>query len=87
MTDRIVVAVTFLGLLAQAARLAKPSGVTSTVSDRHAEQTVIDLVPAALRQCARGSIRWAASIATQKASCCSPTTGRGRSACSIRGTA
>lgn len=30
--------------------LAKPAGVTSTVSDRHAEQTVIDLVPAALRQ-------------------------------------
>ena len=30
--------------------LAKPVGVTSTVSDRHAEQTVIDLVPAALRQ-------------------------------------
>jgi cytidylate kinase len=30
--------------------LAKPAGVTSTVSDRHAEHTVIDLVPAALRQ-------------------------------------
>ena len=30
--------------------LAKPAGVTSTVSDRHAEQTVIDLVPATLRQ-------------------------------------
>jgi cytidylate kinase len=30
--------------------LAKPSGVTSTVSDRHAARTVIDLVPAALRR-------------------------------------
>ncbi|MEA2677300.1 MAG: CMP/dCMP kinase [Chloroflexota bacterium] len=30
--------------------LAKPAGVTSTVSDRHAEQTVVDFVPAALRQ-------------------------------------
>ncbi len=30
--------------------LAKPAGVTSTVSDRHAARTVIDLVPAALRQ-------------------------------------
>lgn len=30
--------------------LAKPAGVTSTVSDRHAEMTVIDLVPAALRE-------------------------------------
>lgn len=29
--------------------LAKPVGVTSTVSDRHADTTVIDLVPAALR--------------------------------------
>ena len=28
--------------------LAKPAGVTSTVSDRHATRTVIDLVPAAL---------------------------------------
>lgn len=27
----------------------KPAGVTSTVSDRHAEQTVLDLVPAELR--------------------------------------
>ena len=30
--------------------LAKPAGVTSTVSDRHAVRTVIDLVPAPLRQ-------------------------------------
>src|SRR5512132_3883610 len=30
--------------------LAKPAGVTSTVSDRHAARTVIDLVPAALRR-------------------------------------
>ncbi len=29
--------------------LAKPAGVTSTVGDRHASQTVLDLVPAALR--------------------------------------
>ena len=29
--------------------LHKPAGVTSTVSDRHAEQTVLDLVPAELR--------------------------------------
>jgi 23S rRNA pseudouridine2605 synthase len=29
--------------------LHKPPGVTSTVSDRHAEQTVLDLVPAELR--------------------------------------
>ena len=29
--------------------LAKPAGVTSTVSDRHASQTVLDLVPAGLR--------------------------------------
>lgn len=29
--------------------LAKPAGVTSTVSDRHAAQTVLDLVPAGLR--------------------------------------
>src|SRR6188474_3121435 len=33
--------------------LAKPSGVTSTVSDRHAARTVIDLVPAELRRDAR----------------------------------
>ncbi len=30
--------------------LHKPPGVTSTVSDRHAEQTVLDLVPAELRR-------------------------------------
>jgi 23S rRNA pseudouridine2605 synthase len=30
--------------------LAKPAGVTSTVSDRHAERTVVDLIPAALRR-------------------------------------
>ncbi|HUR16820.1 MAG TPA: (d)CMP kinase [Candidatus Limnocylindrales bacterium] len=30
--------------------LAKPAGVTSTVSDRHAVRTVIDLVPVALRK-------------------------------------
>ncbi len=29
--------------------MAKPAGVTSTVSDRHAERTVLDLVPAGLR--------------------------------------
>jgi 23S rRNA pseudouridine2605 synthase len=29
--------------------LAKPAGVTSTVSDRHADQTVLDLVPGDLR--------------------------------------
>jgi 23S rRNA pseudouridine2605 synthase len=29
--------------------LAKPAGVTSTVSDRHADQTVLELVPAQLR--------------------------------------
>ena len=29
--------------------MAKPAGVTSTVSDRHAQRTVIDLVPADLR--------------------------------------
>src|SRR5262245_28655374 len=33
--------------------LAKPAGVTSTVSDRHAERTVIDLVPQATRAKAR----------------------------------
>ena len=30
--------------------LAKPAGVTSTVSDRHADRTVIDLIPAALKK-------------------------------------
>lgn len=30
--------------------LAKPAGVTSTVSDRHAARTVVELVPAALRR-------------------------------------
>jgi 23S rRNA pseudouridine2605 synthase len=33
--------------------LAKPSGVTSTVSDRHAERTVIELVPRSTRERAR----------------------------------
>ena len=33
--------------------LAKPAGVTSTVSDRHADRTVIDLVPQSLRARAR----------------------------------
>ena len=33
--------------------LAKPAGVTSTVTDRHAERTVIDLVPQGLRGNAR----------------------------------
>jgi 23S rRNA pseudouridine2605 synthase len=33
--------------------MAKPRGVTSTVSDRHAPRTVIDLVPAVLRGDAR----------------------------------
>jgi len=33
--------------------MAKPAGVTSTVSDRHARHTVIDLVPAELRRRAR----------------------------------
>jgi cytidylate kinase len=33
--------------------LAKPAGVTSTVSDRHARRTVLDLVPAELRGTAR----------------------------------
>ncbi len=33
--------------------LAKPAGVTSTVSDRHADSTVIDLVPQAVRARAR----------------------------------
>ena len=33
--------------------LAKPAGVTSTVTDRHARRTVVDLVPAALRRDAR----------------------------------
>jgi 23S rRNA pseudouridine2605 synthase len=32
--------------------LHKPAGVTSTVSDRHAERTVLDLVPADLREAA-----------------------------------
>jgi cytidylate kinase len=32
--------------------MAKPAGVTSTVSDRHATRTVIDLVPATLRRTA-----------------------------------
>ena len=30
--------------------LAKPAGVTSTVSDRHADRTVIDLIPPALKK-------------------------------------
>jgi cytidylate kinase len=30
--------------------LAKPAGVTSTVSDRHADRTVLDLIPAVLRK-------------------------------------
>jgi cytidylate kinase len=30
--------------------MAKPAGVTSTVSDRHARRTVLDLVPATMRQ-------------------------------------
>ena len=30
--------------------LSKPAGVTSTVSDRHAERTVLDLVPAGLSE-------------------------------------
>lgn len=34
--------------------MAKPAGVTSTVSDRHASQTVVDLVPPGLR---RGAAR------------------------------
>jgi 23S rRNA pseudouridine2605 synthase len=29
--------------------MAKPAGVTSTVTDRHARQTVLDLVPATMR--------------------------------------
>jgi 23S rRNA pseudouridine2605 synthase len=33
--------------------LAKPAGVTATVSDRHAERTVLDLVPPALRRDAK----------------------------------
>jgi 23S rRNA pseudouridine2605 synthase len=33
--------------------LAKPAGVTSTVADRHARRTVLDLVPAELRRNAR----------------------------------
>ena len=33
--------------------LAKPAGVTSTVSDRHADRTVLDLVPRELRSGAR----------------------------------
>jgi 23S rRNA pseudouridine2605 synthase len=33
--------------------LAKPAGVTSTVSDRHAQRTVLDLVPAELRRDAK----------------------------------
>jgi 23S rRNA pseudouridine2605 synthase len=33
--------------------VAKPAGVTSTVSDRHAERTVLDIVPANIRQRAR----------------------------------
>ncbi|CAN5760730.1 hypothetical protein BH23CHL7_BH23CHL7_04510 [soil metagenome] len=33
--------------------LAKPAGVTSTVSDRHAARTVLDLVPPELRRAAR----------------------------------
>jgi 23S rRNA pseudouridine2605 synthase len=33
--------------------VAKPAGVTSTVSDRHAERTVIDMVPADMRQRAK----------------------------------
>jgi cytidylate kinase len=33
--------------------MAKPAGVTSTVSDRHAERTVIDLVPQSIREGAK----------------------------------
>jgi 23S rRNA pseudouridine2605 synthase len=33
--------------------MAKPVGVTSTVSDRHAARTVVDMVPAAIRRRAR----------------------------------
>jgi len=33
--------------------MAKPAGFTSTVSDRHAEETVLELVPATLRDRAR----------------------------------
>ena len=50
--DRIAVDGRLVGGAATAIHLAlhKPAGVTSTVRDRHAEQTVVDLVPPALRR-------------------------------------
>lgn len=50
--DRVAVDGRLVGGAATAIHLAlhKPAGVTSTVRDRHAEQTVVDLVPPALRR-------------------------------------
>ena len=66
--------------------LHKPPGVASTVRDRHAARTVVELVP---RDVARGARLYpsAGSTRTPRGSCCSPTTATGRSTCSTRGTA
>jgi cytidylate kinase len=52
--DRLMVDGTAVGGSGEQKRvylaLAKPQGVTSTVSDRHAERTVIDMIPRSLRQ-------------------------------------
>ena len=66
--------------------LHKPAGVTSTVRDRHAMTTVVDLVPSELVRGARltGS---AGSTRTPRDSSCSPTMAIGPSMCSTLATA
>ena len=67
--------------------LHKPAGVTSTVADRHAASTVLDLrARRTSGEPRRASTPWAAWTRIRRACCCSPTTATGRSACSIRAT-
>ena len=47
--------------------LHKPAGVTSTVRDRHAATTVVDLVPPELCRRQARSTRWGASTRTRRA--------------------
>ena len=56
--DRIAVDGRIVGERPRAVHLAlhKPAGVTATVADRHAERTVIDLVPAGARQARRSAV-------------------------------
>ena len=68
--------------------LHKPAGVTSTVADRHAARTVLDLVPPGLVPRGDAALsRSAGSTATPRACCCSRTTAPGPTACCIRATA